>query len=69
MIIRLSLAQERKLLEWSGRHTEAEVNADCLPSGYVLEISITGPFGEYAQARAGSRVLDLGPVEVELEMT
>ena len=66
--LRLDLSQERtqRLLEWAGALTQAEVDADCLPSGYELVISIGGPFGCDAEARKSGVHLALGEISCEL---
>ncbi len=53
-------------MTWVRRLTQIECNADCLPSGYYLEIGI-GVEGTDATAIKGPSKLDLGEVEVVLE--
>ena len=67
MIIKFTMAQEKKLVDWARGLTTAEITEDCLPSGYSLEIEFAPPFGERAMAKKGSSTLDLGYVEVILE--
>lgn len=65
MQITLSTEQTAKVLEAAGKWVEAEVNADCEPSGYGLEISITAA-AHWAEAVIGGERIDLGDVSVEL---
>jgi hypothetical protein len=65
MRIELSSEQELLLMAWIEKHTAAEVAADCEPSGYELTVSVSS-YGIEAEARAGSRVLDLGSVQLVL---
>lgn len=64
MIIRFSAEQEARLLKAAGEWLAAEVEADCLPSGYVLEIWVGGPEGANAEV-VGLERLDLGEVKLE----
>ena len=66
MIIALSHEQQNRLLEWMKSITKAHVDSDCMPPGYVLEISFDGAFGADACAVSGSSRLQLGEVEVSL---
>ncbi len=66
MIIRLSLAQQKTLLEWSGKINSAHFEEDCLPPGYEL-IVLVSVLGTIAEARVDSQTLDLGEVEVVVE--
>jgi hypothetical protein len=45
LTITFSQAQTAKYLEIASRKTEAEVNADCLPSGVDIVIEVGSPFG------------------------
>lgn len=65
MQITLSTEQTATVLEAAGKWVEAEVNADCEPSGYGLEISITAA-ARWAEAVIGGERIDLGDVSVEL---
>lgn len=64
MIIRLSKSQQDELLRWVAADTAAHFQADILPPGYDLIVSV-GPCGATATA-FGDR-LDLGDVEVVIE--
>lgn len=66
MLIKLSAKQEAALLAWITPITKAEVDAECEPSGYYLEIEIGGPFGASACASSGNAKHDIGEVEVVL---
>lgn len=65
MQIALTQDQTARLLEWAGRGAEAEANADCEPSGYVLEVSML-PYACWVDAKRGDDVLELGGVAVDL---
>ncbi|MBE9549444.1 MAG: hypothetical protein IMF09_08585 [Proteobacteria bacterium] len=56
----------RKYLEWAGAKSEAEVNADCEPSGCSIIIEISGPYGCGALANDGDNLLEFGDADVEL---
>jgi hypothetical protein len=64
MIIRLSRPQQDELLRWAAEDTAAHFQADVLPPGYELVISV-GPCG--ATATAFDHKLDLGDVDVVIE--
>jgi len=66
MIITLTLAQQTKLLDWSGKINEDHAAADYLPPGYYLEIGICS-FEITACAVCGSSRLELGDVQVTLQ--
>lgn len=62
MKIELSRQQVDALLSNVRRHTQAEVEAGCEPSGYVLEIHVGGATEPQAVARVGGAQFPLGPV-------
>lgn len=66
MKILLTAAQQESFLTWARQITSAEVDAGCEPSGVRVEVTFGGPFGNHAEAVAGSQRLELGSVEVEL---
>ena len=66
MVITLSKAQQEIILRHAGELLEAEINADCEPSGYYLTIGIHGVYGSDATAHFGSRIIELGDVSVSL---
>lgn len=65
MQITLDAEQTARLLEWAGKATHAEVDADCEPSGYTLDIAI-GSFPPYAEAQGIAGRIELGEVGVKL---
>ena len=65
MQITLSVEQTEKLFEAAGEFAAAEVDADCEPSGYGLEISIFSGV-HWAEAVIGGKRIDLGDVSVKL---
>ncbi len=65
MQITLNAEQTARLLEWAGKATEAEVEADCEPSGYMLEVAAGGAPSWAEAVGAGGRI-DLGDVDVAL---
>ena len=67
MLIKLSEEQEHRLLEWSARFAEAELDADIEPAGYEITIEIAPPLPSLAIARKGAQALELGEVVVLLE--
>lgn len=66
MHIKLDIEQTRRLLDWAGQHTTAEVESDCEPSGYYLVIGVGGSCGCDIEARKGGSTLDLGEAAREL---
>lgn len=64
MIIRLSKQQQDELLRWAEEDTAAHIQADILPPGYELVISVS-PWG--VEATAFGNRLELGEVEVVIE--
>lgn len=65
MQITLDAEQTARLLEWAGKGTQMEFDADCEPSGYILEIAI-GSFPPHAEAQGIAGRIDLGEVDVKL---
>jgi len=65
MKITLTAEQQKMLLDWARVTTAAEVEADCEPSGYTLEINVS-PYEVNVEAVCGSRRLDLGEAQLEL---
>ena len=60
MQITLNAEQTARLLEWAGKATEAEVEADCEPSGYMLEVAAGGA-PSWAEAVGAGGVRDGWP--------
>lgn len=67
MKIELSRHQQDTLLSIARRCTMDEVEADCEPSGYVLEIHVGGAMEPEAVVKVGDRRFPLGPVELTNE--
>jgi len=65
MQITLSVEQTRKLLDWAREATGRELEADCLPSGYTLEISVAPGEREYWIEAVGLGRIDLGNVTLD----
>lgn len=66
LVITFDETMTAKYLELAGQKTEAEVNADCCPSGVTLEINLGGPWGDSATFVSGNRRIEIGDVDVEL---
>jgi hypothetical protein len=58
IIIELSTEQTEKYFKIAQNKTEAEVNADCEPSGVSIRIDVAGPYGVFASVEGN----DLGDV-------
>lgn len=67
MIIRLSNQKQSELLAWSAKINWAHFEEECEPPGYELAIFISHIGENYAEARCGSKTLDLGEVDVIIE--
>lgn len=65
--LRLTPEQTLRLLEWARQSTQAEVDADCEPSGYALVVSVGGPYGCEVEARRGDGWLPLGEASLEID--
>ena len=65
--IRISGAGTEGIFDQIRQHTHAEVEADCMPSGYEIIVGICQPFSDNAILRLGSREIDLGEVNVIFE--
>ena len=65
MRISLTPEQTAQLLTWARGNTRAEVDADCEPGGYVIQIKIGG-FVNSADAVRGNERLDLGDIDVDV---
>lgn len=66
MQITLGEEQTRKLLDWAAQSTKAELEADCEPSGYTLEISVYPGARAYWAEAVGLGRIDLGDVSLHL---
>jgi len=65
MLIRLSRSQEEALLRKASEHSRAESDADCEPSGYILEVHVGGSVEPEADVRFGNQRFHLGPVVID----
>lgn len=64
MHISLTPEQTAQLLTWARGNTRAEVDADCEPGGYLIQIEIGGVLNAAVAVRGGEQV-DLGDVDVD----
>jgi len=63
LVITLDESATSKYLELAGKKTEAEVNAECMPSGSTLTIAIAlGPYDDYVRFENN----EIGNVSVDL---
>ncbi len=69
MIVRLSTAQQIRLLDWSEAIGRGHVAAGCEPPGYELVITVAEPYMTTARAESGSDRIELGDVDIELDPT
>lgn len=60
--IQLNSQQIDQVNHWVGEINMAHLREECEPPGFEIIISFAGPWGQFAQARCGSSVLDLGDV-------
>ena len=67
MIIRLSQQQQKDLSKWIGKINWEHFAEESMPPGYDLVISISHIGENYAEARCGPSLLELGEVDVTLE--
>lgn len=65
LVMTLSPAATEKYLAIMSKQTEAEVNADCEPSGAIIQVTFDHIFSS-ADLVTGSGYIDLGNVDVEL---
>jgi hypothetical protein len=67
LIIELTEEATQKYLAFASAKTEAEVNADCEPSGCTISVDIgPEPFGSSAYANSGSEHIEFGEAKVKL---
>ena len=64
--IQLSDDQAARLLAWIRQINLAHHQEECVPPGFDLVVTFSGPFGEWAEARCGGNTLDLGDVQAVL---
>lgn len=66
MQITLTADQTQRLRDWASANCRAEIEADCIPSGFGLEVSILpGVHAQWVEAVYGPWRLDLGDVDVQ----
>jgi hypothetical protein len=67
LTIQLSQEATEKYLAYASKRVEAEVNADCEPSGVSIQLEI-GPahYGSIAYLKTGNEYIELGEAEVEI---
>ena len=65
LIITFDEETTAKYLELAGRQTEAEVNADCCPSGVTIQIQI-GVLADTAFFVRSDENIEIGEVNVDL---
>ena len=64
MCVSLTPEQTARLLAWAHKSTCAEVEANCEPGGYIIQIEIGG-YVNCGTAVRGNERLDLGDVTVD----
>lgn len=68
LIITLDEDVTRKYLAGAAKRTQAEINADCLPSGCSLRIDIFPPFGNSLYMQVNGKWEEMGEVVVDLKV-
>jgi hypothetical protein len=63
--IRLNEIQIAKINEWIGKNKLAHFKEECEPPGFDVIITFAGPWGEFASAKCGSSIIELGEVECD----
>ena len=66
MKIVFTTEQLNALFAWAAQLADAELGADCEPSGYTLEIEVQPPLPPSAKAVSGTAELDLGDVQIDI---
>lgn len=67
LVISLDEATTARYLAEASRATEADVNADCLPSCSSLRIDVCPPFGNALYMLIRREWVEIGEVDVELK--
>lgn len=62
LVIQLNAQQIDQMNRWIGEINMAHLKEECEPPGFEIVISFAGPWGQFAEAKCGSAVLDLGDV-------
>lgn len=66
LVIVLDEDTTEKYLEMAGALTEAELNADCEPSGATIEVEM-GLWGDTVYFKTGNALVEIGEAQVRLE--
>lgn len=66
LVITFDEATTARYLELARHKTEAEVNAECCPTGAALRIDISGPWGSSATFIEGNSYIEIGDIDVKL---
>ncbi|WP_200373670.1 hypothetical protein [Thiocystis violacea] len=67
LVITLDEDITKKYLAEAAKKTQAEINADCLPSGASLRIDICSPFGNLLYLNVNGEWEEIGEVVVDLK--
>lgn len=67
LVVSLDEATTARYLAEASRKTEAEVDADCMPSGTRLQIDVCPPLGNSLFMLIGKEWVEIGEVDVELK--
>jgi hypothetical protein len=67
LFISLDEATTARYLAEASRKTEAELDADCIPSGAQLRIDVCPPFGNSLFMFIGEEWVEIGEVDIELK--
>jgi len=67
LVITLDENVTKNYLGGAAKKTQAEMNADCLPSGASLRIDICPPFGNIIYLQVNGKWEEIGEVAVELK--
>lgn len=67
LVISLDETTTARYLAEASRKTEAEVDADCMPTGAQLQIDVCPPFGNSLFMLIGKEWVEIGEVDIELK--
>lgn len=67
LFISLDEATTARYLVEASKKTEAEINADCMPSGAQLRIDICPPLGNSLFMLIGNEWVEIGEVDIKLK--
>ena len=62
LIIQLNSQQIDQVNRWLKEISRTHIMEECEPPGFEIAVSFAGPWGQFAEAKCGSDVLDLGDV-------